>query len=134
MWTSASQQRQRLQLVRRSGLKALLKVSAHIRVSMREGGGFARLIRIRRKQVSVVTVMRQEDWRHFIVPRLTAAVFRPHRSEASTRDSLMTDHLPGQTGRWCLLHVPESNLKQARVRPATVAAPATVFKQQVVVR
>lgn len=38
--------------------------------------------------------MRQEDWRHFIVRRLTAAVFRPHRSEASTRDSLMTDHLP----------------------------------------
>lgn len=93
MWTSASRQRQRLQLVRRSGLKVLLKVSEHIRVSAREGG-FARLIRIRRKQVSGVTVMRQEDWRHFIVRRLMTAVFRPHRSEASTRDSLMTDHLP----------------------------------------
>lgn len=138
MSMSANQQRQCLQLVWRSGVGACLKVSAHIRVPVHEGG-FVHLIRIRRrKQGSRVTVMRQEDWRHFSAWRMTAAVFRPHHSEAFTRDLLMTNHLLelSPNGRRCLLPVPELNLKQAPQLPAAVAAPVldTEFTQQVIVR
>lgn len=90
---SANPQQHCHHLVWRSRLGACLKVSAHIRVSVHEGG-FVLLIRIKtREQGSRVMVMRQENWRHFWAQRMTAALFRPHCSEAFTRDLLMTNHL-----------------------------------------
>lgn len=136
MWMSANLRW--LQLVWRSRLGACLKVSEHIRVSTHEGG-VVRLIRIKtREQGSRVTVMRQENWRHFSTQRMTTALFRPHCSEAFTRDLLMANHLleMSPNGRCCLFPVPESNLKPAPWLPAAAAAAAldTEFKQQVTVR
>lgn len=112
---SANPQQHCHQLVWRSRLGVCLKVSAHIRVPVHEGGSVL-LIRIKtREQGSRVTVMRQENWRHFSEQRMTAALFRPHCSEAFTRDLLMTNHLleMSPNGRRCLSPVPESNLKPA---------------------
>lgn len=97
------------------GIRTGSVLEGHIRVSVREGGS-ARLIRIkRRKPGSGVTVMRQEDGRHLSARRMTAAVFRPHRSQASTRDSLMTNHLPERSpnGPPAPPPGPESNPKRA---------------------
>lgn len=82
-------------------------------------------------------VMRQDNWRHFSGQRMTAALFRPHCSEAFTRDLLMTNHLleMSPNGRHCLYPVTESNLKPApRLTAAAAAAPDTELKQQVSVR
>lgn len=133
-----------LQLVWRSRLKACLKVSSHIRVSGHEGG-FLWLIRIKTgEQGSRVTVMRLENWRHFSGQRVTAVLFRPHCSEAFTRDLVMTNHLleMSPNGHRRLFPVTESNLKPA---PRLIAAAAAVaaaasatldmeLKQQVTIR